>query len=192
MSADIAVNPPCVCATTADIVLSGLQTLDGITVLERSRVLVRAQSDARHNGIYLSSAGDWIRAFDFNDGEITTGTIVWVYSGSTMQGWHEITTPDVVVDSTSIDWRLSSMTPWPEVTCLAASGGTSIASAVSAQITSVGAEAAGYGVSSVEATYGMIIESHGGSSSDSVGATLFIADAASAALSGSSAAGALG
>jgi Collagen triple helix repeat (20 copies) len=55
---------PCRLMTTANVTLSGLQTIDGYNLLEGDRVLVRAQSSASKNGIYVASAGTWTRAAD--------------------------------------------------------------------------------------------------------------------------------
>lgn len=52
-----------VCATTANITLSGEQTIDGV-LTSASRVLVKDQTTASQNGIYLSAAGAWSRATD--------------------------------------------------------------------------------------------------------------------------------
>jgi hypothetical protein len=53
-------------ATTANITLSGLQTIDGIALSANDRVLVKDQSLAENNGIYLASAGAWSRSLDFD------------------------------------------------------------------------------------------------------------------------------
>jgi hypothetical protein len=74
---------PCRVATTANITLSGLQTIDGVTVAADDRVLVKDQTDGATNGIYRVSAGTWSRFQDF-DGErdLVSGTKVFVTSGS--------------------------------------------------------------------------------------------------------------
>lgn len=53
--------------TTANITLSGEQTIDGV-LTSGSRVLVMAQTDAKENGIYVSAAGAWARSTDANTG----------------------------------------------------------------------------------------------------------------------------
>lgn len=52
-------------ATTANITLSGEQTIDG-QLTSASRVLVKDQSTASQNGIYVSAAGAWSRATDMD------------------------------------------------------------------------------------------------------------------------------
>lgn len=69
-------------ATTGDITLSGEQTIDG-TLTSSSRVLVKDQTTASENGIYLTDAGAWTREADADSGlELDDGATVWVKSGS--------------------------------------------------------------------------------------------------------------
>ena len=51
-------------ATTANITLSGTQTIDGIAVVAGDRVLVKNQTTANQNGVYVVAAGAWSRATD--------------------------------------------------------------------------------------------------------------------------------
>lgn len=73
------------CATTANITLSGAQTIDGITPSTGNRVLVKDQSTAANNGIYVYNAsGAWTRATDADgNDEVTTGLMVYVSQGTT-------------------------------------------------------------------------------------------------------------
>lgn len=57
----------CQVATTANITLSGEQTIDGV-LTSTSRVLVKNQSTQTENGVYVSAAGAWSRASDANTG----------------------------------------------------------------------------------------------------------------------------
>jgi len=77
-----AVKAPVACATTANITLSGEQTIDGITT-SSDRVLVKNQTDTTENGIYVSDSGAWSRATDF-DGtrDVLTGTLLYVVGGT--------------------------------------------------------------------------------------------------------------
>jgi hypothetical protein len=58
------VKVSCRVATTANITLTGTQTIDGISVVADNRVLVKEQSTGSENGIYLCKAGTWTRATD--------------------------------------------------------------------------------------------------------------------------------
>ncbi len=53
-------------ATTTNITLSGLQTIDDITLVAGDRVLAKDQAAPEENGIYVASAGVWTRAIDFD------------------------------------------------------------------------------------------------------------------------------
>lgn len=66
-------------ATTGNITLSGLQTIDGYTTLANDRVLVKDQTDPLENGIYDASSGPWVRSEDFDNSptaEIVNGVII--------------------------------------------------------------------------------------------------------------------
>ncbi len=60
---DVFWKDPVLCATTANITLSGEQTLDGI-LTSTSRILVKDQTSADENGIYVTAAGAWARSTD--------------------------------------------------------------------------------------------------------------------------------
>lgn len=70
-------------ATTANISLTGAQTIDGVSVVAGDRVLVKNQSTASQNGIYVAASGSWSRAADANtDAEMSPGTFVFVEEGA--------------------------------------------------------------------------------------------------------------
>ena len=48
-----AIKQPCRVATTANLTLSGTQTIDGVAVVADDRVLVKNQTTATQNGIYV-------------------------------------------------------------------------------------------------------------------------------------------
>ena len=70
-------------ATTANITLSGTQTIDGVAISADERVLVKDQSTASQNGIYLCKAGSWARADDMAAGSDAAGAFTFVEQGST-------------------------------------------------------------------------------------------------------------
>ena len=83
------VKNSCQLATTANITLSGEQSIDGITT-SSSRVLVKDQSTGSQNGIYVSNSSAWVRATDFDaNAEVTAGAFTWVTVGTanTNTGW---------------------------------------------------------------------------------------------------------
>lgn len=82
LSGDLAIKTPVRVATTANITLSGLQSIDGITVVEGDRVLVKDQTDTTENGIYDASTGTWTRSKDFNgSNDAVKGTIITKIEG---------------------------------------------------------------------------------------------------------------
>lgn len=83
LTTSVAVKAPCRVATTAAITLSGLQTIDGVALSAGDRVLVKSQSSAIDNGIWIASVGAWTRAVDF-DGTLDAvgGTQAMVLAGS--------------------------------------------------------------------------------------------------------------
>ena len=71
-------------ATTADITLSGAQTIDGVSVVAGDRVLVMAQTSGADNGIYVAAAGAWSRAADADtSAEVKAGMALYVNEGTT-------------------------------------------------------------------------------------------------------------
>lgn len=84
LSSSTAIKGPCRVATTANITLSDLQTIDGVELADGDRVLVRAQTDARLNGIYRVSTGLWQRTKDFSSNrDVRKGTRIVVTDGIT-------------------------------------------------------------------------------------------------------------
>jgi hypothetical protein len=74
---------PCRVATTTNITLEGLQTINGIPVNPDDRVLVKDQDDPTENGIRIVSTGEWQRAVDFDDElDGVEGTLVLAVEGS--------------------------------------------------------------------------------------------------------------
>jgi len=63
-------------ATTEDIALSGLGTIDGIALDSADLVLVRDQTVESENGIYLASSLSWTKV-----GPKFTGTVVAIQEG---------------------------------------------------------------------------------------------------------------
>jgi hypothetical protein len=72
-------------ATTGNVNLgSGVAAVDGITINSGDRVLVRAQTNAAQNGIYVSNGTTLSRALDYDTaGEIDPGDFVFVDQGAT-------------------------------------------------------------------------------------------------------------
>ena len=69
-------------ATTANITLSAPQTIDGIAVIAGDRVLVKNQTTASANGIYVVAAGAWTRAADADSWAELISAFVFVERGT--------------------------------------------------------------------------------------------------------------
>lgn len=98
-------------ATTANITLSGVQTIDGVNLVAGDRILVKNQTNAWFNGIYAVSSGSWARTSDADDNnDLIGGVTVWVNEGTTQQdtGWTVINDGTVTIGTTSITWTQTS------------------------------------------------------------------------------------
>lgn len=71
-------------ATTANIAtLSGTMTIDGIALVAGDRVLVKDQTSAAQNGIYVVASGTWSRASDADTWAELVSAYVFVEQGTT-------------------------------------------------------------------------------------------------------------
>lgn len=86
-------------ASTANLTLQGLQTVDGVVLVADDRVLVKNQTDPVENGIYNADTGAWTRTLDA-DGEfdLKKGTLVYVNAGTTLAGSMWVCSADDPVD----------------------------------------------------------------------------------------------
>jgi hypothetical protein len=85
--ASLAIKVPVRVATTANITLSGLQTIDGIALAAGDRVLVKNQTSNPENGIYNAAVGAWTRAVDADaSNEFADGCVVNVRQGTLNAG----------------------------------------------------------------------------------------------------------
>lgn len=94
-------------ASSGNLTLSGLQTIDGVTLAQDDRILVFGQTNGVENGIYTVSTGTWVRATDADeDQEVTNGLYTYVTSGSVFQssGWLLISPDPIVVDTNEQDY----------------------------------------------------------------------------------------
>lgn len=97
-------------ATTANITLSGIQTIDGELLPAGARVLVKDQAQAKENGIYVvPAAGVWKRAQDADTSvEVTPGLFVSVEKG-TVNGdsvWQLVTDAPIVLGTTALAFEM--------------------------------------------------------------------------------------
>ncbi len=92
-------------ATTANITLSGTQTIDGIAVIALDRVLVKNQSTGADNGIYVVSAGAWSRSTDCDTSAEVLAASTTVEQGTINadRGYRQ-TADSITLGSTSLTW----------------------------------------------------------------------------------------
>ena len=92
--------------TTANITLSGVQTIDGISATVGSRVLVKNQSTTNQNGIYVAASSTWARAADADAWDELVSAAVFVEKGSTLADTSFISTNDAggTLGSTAVVW----------------------------------------------------------------------------------------
>ena len=104
-AAGISWKQPCACATLANITLLGLQTIDGYTTLAGDRVLVKNQSTAANNGIYLASATAWVRALDGSTYNEYVSAITFIEYGTQAGGaWFCTAVPGGTLGVTALNW----------------------------------------------------------------------------------------
>lgn len=92
-------------ATTANITLSGAQTIDGISIVAGDRVLVKNQSTGSQNGIYVAAAGAWARSTDADSSLELQSALIAIDQGTTNgnSAWLQ-TADNVTVGTTALTW----------------------------------------------------------------------------------------
>ena len=95
-----------VAATTANITLSGTQTIDSVVLIAGDRVLVKNQTLSQNNGIYLCAAGAWTRTTDMDTWAEVPGAYVFVEGGTTLADTGWVCTSDAggTLGTTAIVW----------------------------------------------------------------------------------------
>ena len=97
-----------VASTIFDVLLplSGLQTVDGVSLVAGDRILVKnLDATPSQNGIYVVSSGSWSRATDADSSaEVTAGMFVFVSEGTTNadSGWVLTTNDTITLGSTAL------------------------------------------------------------------------------------------
>ena len=92
-------------ATTVNITLSGLQTIDGYTTLAGDRVLVKNQSTSANNGIYVAASGSWTRSVDMDVWAEVPGAYTVILNGSQADtAWVCTAASSGTIGTTPIPW----------------------------------------------------------------------------------------
>jgi len=97
---------PVTAATTANITLSGPQTIDGKAVVAGNTVLVKNQTTTYQNGIYQVNAGAWTYATGCTTWEQYVSALVFVEFGTTQIGtaWYCTAQPGGTLGVTAMTW----------------------------------------------------------------------------------------
>jgi hypothetical protein len=143
-AAGLSWKQPVLCATTTNITLSGLQACDGVTPAAGDRVLVKSQTTASQNGIYLASATAWSRAPDADTWNELISAITFIETGSTLTGtaWYCTAQPGGTLGTTAVNWSNFSV-------AASYSAGTGLTLAANVfSITNTGVSAGAYGSAS--------------------------------------------
>jgi hypothetical protein len=104
-AAGIDAKPSVRIASTANLTLSGLAAIDGVTPIAGDRILAKNQTTASANGVYVAAAGAWARATDADaSAEMTPGAFWYVEEG-TVNGktqWRLENTGTITLGTTSL------------------------------------------------------------------------------------------
>lgn len=101
------VKGSCRAATTGNITLSGAQTIDGVAIIAGDRVLVKDQSTAANNGIYVAASGSWARAADADTWAKLVGAFTFVEEGTVNDnsGWVCTVPAGGTLGVTAVTWE---------------------------------------------------------------------------------------
>ncbi len=92
-----------------NVVLTGLQVVDGVSLSDGDRVLLMAQTDAKENIIWLARAGAWERAPDFQIGSSQQNAYVFVDSGTRNADTGFVqATDNAIVGTSDMTWNVFS------------------------------------------------------------------------------------
>jgi hypothetical protein len=96
----------CVAATTGNITLVGGQVIDGITLVAGNRVLVKNQTSAATNGIYVVQTTAWTRATDMDTWAKVPNAFTFIETGTTQADTGWVCTSDAggTLGTTAINW----------------------------------------------------------------------------------------
>lgn len=96
-------------ATTANIALTGLQTIDGVSLNAGDRVLVKNQTNQPDNGIYIVNAAAWTRATDAATGAELVGASVFVDEGTVNadRQYMQTAISPITIGTTNIVWIIN-------------------------------------------------------------------------------------
>ena len=96
---------PAQAATTANITLSGLQTVDTVALAAGNIVLVKNQTNSAQNGIYVASTGAWTYAPGSTTWAQYVGAMIFVDGGAQAGSlWYNLAQPGGTLGTTNMTW----------------------------------------------------------------------------------------
>lgn len=97
---------PCVLASTANLDLTGHETIDGFLTTTDMRVLVKDQTNKAQNGIYLAKSTAWVRATDADAWDELVSAFVFITTGfqNGSCGYVSLSQAGGTLGSTDIEW----------------------------------------------------------------------------------------
>lgn len=106
LASGIHVKDSVLVATTANITLSGTQTIDGVAVTVGARVLVKNQTIPAQNGIYTVASGTWTRVSDADTWDELVSVFVFVERGTLNAdtGWVCTADQGGTLGTTAVSW----------------------------------------------------------------------------------------
>jgi len=112
--ASLAVKPPSTVAATTNQSLTGLPTIDGVSVVDGSIVLASAQSAGAENGPWVTHSGAWTRPIWYASGSTTQAfqyITTMVRVGTTYQGttWRQTAPAPITIDTTATVWAVTPL-----------------------------------------------------------------------------------
>lgn len=166
--AALAAKPACTVVATTNQTKSGFPTIDGVTVVEGSIILLSAQTAGEENGPWVSHVGAWTRPTWYP----SAGTVqafqyitTLIRVGATYQGttWRMTTSGAITIDTTATVWivtplaiNASSVTG----TLPIANGGTAANTAADAR-TSLGVAPINLPINTQTASYTLVLSDNG-------------------------------
>ena len=105
LAAGLSWKEPATVATLTNITLSGLQTIDGVSLVAGNVVLVKNQTNAAQNGIYTVSSGAWTYTPGSDTWNEYVGAIIFIVSGTQAgSAWYSLAQPGGTLGTTPITW----------------------------------------------------------------------------------------
>lgn len=108
LTTSVAVKAPVRAVSTVNLTLAGLQTVGGVALAAGDRVLVKNQSSAIDNGIYVANTGSWSRSADFDGNrDVVQFTIIPIDFTMGLGAFYQVTSANpIVIGSTALTFAL--------------------------------------------------------------------------------------